>query len=84
MMKKRIIISGAVLSALVLTLAACSNNGNDGENVGSSNLPASLADSFFVLVAAMAATSPDDADARETDSVTASTPDDADTTSLGS
>jgi ABC-type oligopeptide transport system substrate-binding subunit len=81
MMKKRIIISGAVLSAVVLALAACSNNG-DGGNAGNGS-SGSLADSFFVLVAEMVATSPDDADARETDSVTATSPDDADTTSLG-
>jgi hypothetical protein len=82
MMKTRILLPGAVLSALVLTLAACSDNGNDGNSSGGSSGP--LADSFFVLVAAMVASSPDDSDARETDSVTATSPDDADTTSLGS
>jgi hypothetical protein len=88
MMKKRIYRSAAVLSAVVLTLAACSNNGNDdngGNKVGSNiNLPSQLADSFFVLVAAVTATSPEDTEARDTDSVKATTPEDADSTSLGS
>jgi hypothetical protein len=82
MMKTRIFLSGAVLSAVILALAACSDGG-DGGNSGSGS-SGSLADSFFVLVAEMVASSPDDADARETDSVTATSPDDADTTSLGS
>jgi hypothetical protein len=87
MMKKRIYRSVAVLSAVVLTLAACSNNGNDdndGNKVGNINVPSQLADSFFVLVAALTATTPDDTEARDTDSVKATTPEDADTTSLGS
>jgi hypothetical protein len=85
MMKKRIFLSGAVLSAVILTLAACSDGGDGGDGGSSGSGPlAPLADSFFVLVAEMVATSSDDADAREIDSVTASSPDDADTTSLGS
>ena len=79
---KRIFLSGAVLSAVILTLAACSDSGDGGNSSGGPSGP--LADSFIVLVTALVATSPDDADARETDSVTATSPDDVDTTPLGS
>ena len=82
MKKKRIFLSGAVLSAVILTLAACSDSGDGGNSGGGPSGP--LADSFIVLVTALVATSPDDADARETDSVTATSPDDVDTTPLGS
>ena len=78
----RIFLSGAVLSAVILTLAACSDSGDGGNSGGGPSGP--LADSFIALVTAMVATSPDDADARETDSVTATSPDDVDATALGS
>ena len=79
MMKTRIFLSGAVLSAVILALAACSDSSSGGD--GSSG---PVADAFMVLVTELVASSPDDADSRETDTVTATSPDDSDSISLGS
>ena len=80
MMKTRIFLSGAVLSAVILALAACSDSSSSG--VDGSSGP--VADGFMALVSELIARSPDDADSRETDTVTATSPDDSDSISLGS
>lgn len=80
MMKTRTFLSAAVLSAVILALAACSDSGNSGGD----NSTGPVADGFMALVAELIASSPDDADARETDSVTATSPDDSDSISLDS
>ena len=82
MMKTRIFLSGAVLSAVILALAACSDGGSSFG--GGDNSSGPLADGFMVLVTELVARSPDDADSRETDTVTATSPDDSDSISLGS
>lgn len=81
MMKTRIFLSGAALSAVILALAACSDSSSSSGGDGSSG---PVADAFMVLVTELVASSPDDADSRETDSVTATSPDDSDSISLGS
>ena len=80
MMKTRTFLSAAVLSAVILGLSACSDSGNSGGD----NSTGPVADGFIALVAELIASSPDDVDARETDSVTATSPDDSDSISLGS
>lgn len=80
MMKTRILLSGAVLSAMILALTAC----GDSSSSGGDGSTGPVADAFMVLVTELVASSPDDADSRETDSVTATSPDDSDSISLGS
>jgi len=84
MMKTRTFLSAAVLSAVILALAACSDSGNSGGDSGGDNSTGPVADGFMALVAELIASSPDDADSRETDSVTATSPDDSDSISLDS
>ena len=79
MMKTRIFLSGAALSAVILALAACSDSSSSGGD-GSSG---PVADAFMVLVTELVASSPDHVDARETDSVPATSPDDSDSIDLG-
>ena len=68
--------------ALTFALAACGGSGSDtvqGANTGGS--PSQ--DSFFALVFAMVATSPDNVEPQEVDSITATSPQNAEPSAIG-
>ncbi|CDS55004.1 hypothetical protein [Polaromonas sp. CG9_12] len=68
-----ILFRGGALTLLAIALTACgSSDGSDND------VPQPLADSFMALVTAVVATSSDEADPRETDSITATSPQDTD------
>jgi hypothetical protein len=72
-MSNRIFLKGAACLGLILALTACGDSGGGGGNSGiDTSQP--LADSFFLQVLALVATSPDDTEPRETDSINATSP----------
>jgi hypothetical protein len=75
-MSNRIFWKGVAGLGLILAIAACGSN-SDGAGSSGVNISQALGDSFFLRVLAVAATSPDDAEPRETDSLTATSPEDS-------
>ena len=83
-MKYRIFLKSAACLGLLLTLAGCggdSGGGGDSANTGSSQ---PLADSFMAQVIAVIATSSDDTEPKNTDSITATSPENSEAASVGS
>ena len=78
-MSNRIFLKGAASLGLALAIAACSDGGGGGSGIDTSQ---PLADSFVAVVRAVVATSADDTDSRETDSLTATSPEDTDAAAI--
>jgi hypothetical protein len=81
MMSNRIFLKGAASLGVVLAIAACSDGGGGSSGIDTSQ---PLADSFVAVVKAVVATSADDSDPRETDSLSATSPEDSDASSIDS
>jgi len=80
MMSDRIFFKAAALSVLTLALAAC--GGSNDDNAGAGGGSGAVQNSFFAIVSAVVALSSDDAEPRETDSITATSPEDSEAQSL--
>ncbi len=80
-MSNRILSKGTASLGLVLALAACSDGGGGSSGIDTSQ---PLADSFVAVVRAMVATSADDSDPRDIDSLSATSPEDSDASSVDS
>ncbi|MEO5658492.1 MAG: hypothetical protein ABIQ90_01665 [Polaromonas sp.] len=82
-MSNRTFSKGAACVGLILALAAC---GGDSGVGGSTSIGTSqpLADSFFLAVLATIATSPDDVDAKDVESIKVTSPEDTDAVPVGS
>lgn len=78
-MKHGILFRGGALTLLAISLTACGDSGGGSSGIDTSQ---PLADSFMAVVTAVVATSSDDADPRETDSITATSPEDADSVAV--
>lgn len=81
----QIFFKAVALTVLTLAVAACgdSDNGQVGQGPGNGGgTPAQ--DSFFTAVSALIASSPDDTEPREVDSITATTPENSEPTGLPS
>lgn len=69
-------------AALALTVAACGSNNNDDDH--GSNGTGAAQGAFFATVLALVATSPDDTEPREIESISATSSEDAEPFALGS
>lgn len=77
MTSKTLFIKACSTAAVTLALAACGGSGGGGDTVQGDNTGSPSQDSFFALVFAMVASSPDNAEPQEVDAVTATSPQDA-------
>ena len=86
MTSKTLFLKACSTAAVTLALAACGGSGGSGEavqggNTGNTGGPSQ--DSFFALVFAMVASSPDNAEPQEVDAVNATLPQDAEPSAMG-
>ena len=81
-MSDRIFFKAVSLSVLTLAVAACGDSGGNDVAAGGGASP--MQDSFIAIVSAVVASSSDNAEPRETDSITATSPEDSEAIALDS
>lgn len=81
-MSDRIFFKAVALSVLTLAVAGCGDSGGNDVAAGGSSSP--MQDSFIAIVSAVVASSSDNAEPRETDSITATSPENSEAIALDS
>ena len=78
-----LVFKACSIAAFSVSLAACGGGSNDTDQSTNAGTGGAPRDSFFAVVLAMVATSPDNAEPQEIDSVTATSPQNAEPDAMG-